>query len=89
MKEIVKIDKDFIGSSAVYEGKDLEMMDRQGQSILKSVQASPKDACAKLSSVVGSGTAAAFKESTLQGYQEYQARRSEYCARIPKPKNCG
>jgi hypothetical protein len=88
MTEIVKTDKSFIDSSTAYTGKDFEMMDEQGQSLLKSVQASPQAVCAKLAAVLGSATAAAFKEDILQSNHDYRAKRSEYCAGIPKPKNC-
>lgn len=88
MVEIAKTDKDILRSGPVYQGKDFEVMDRQGELLLKKVQASPATECMKLGAFLDSGTAATFRESTLRGHQEFKARRAEYCARLPKPKNC-
>jgi hypothetical protein len=88
MIEIAKTDKDILRSAPAYQGKDFEMMDRQGESLLKKVQASPATECMKLGAFLASGTTATFKESTLQGHREYKAKRAEYCARLPKPNNC-
>jgi hypothetical protein len=72
----------------VYQAKDFEMMDRQGELLLKRVQASPASECMNLGTFLDSGTAATFKESTLQSLQEYRVKSTEYCARFPKTKNC-
>lgn len=88
MIEIGKTDKDILRSGPAYQGKDFEMMDRQGESLLKKLQASPATECIILGAFLDSGTTATFKESTLQGHREYKAKRAEYCARLPKPNNC-
>ena len=88
MIEIAKTDKDILRSTPAYQGKDFEMMDRQGELLLKKVQASPATECTNLGVFLESGTVATFKESTLQSHREYRAKRAEYCARLPKPKNC-
>ena len=88
MIEIAKTDKDILRPTPAYKGKEFEMMDRQGDLLLKRVQASPATECMKLGSFLDSGTTATFKESTVQGHREYKAKRAEYCARLPKPTNC-
>lgn len=88
MTEIEKNDKSYLASAPAFGDKDFEMMDKQADSMLKSVQASPATACKKLGAVLESGTSASFKESTLQAYSQYKAMRAKYCARIPKPKGC-
>lgn len=85
--EIVKTDKDLLRSGPMYRGKDFEKIDRQGELLLKKVQASPAKECMKLGAFLDSRTAVTFRESTLR-YQEFKAKRAEYCARLPKPKNC-
>ena len=85
--EIVKTDKDLLRSGPMYRDRDLEMIDRQGELLLKKVQASPPTECMKLGALLDSRTAATFRESTLR-YQEFKAKRAEYCARVPKPKDC-
>lgn len=88
MLDIAQTDKEFPGSAPTYQGKDLEMMDRQGELLLKKVQSSPATECMKLGGFLGSGTSATFKESTLQSYRDYKAKRADYCAQRPRPKNC-
>ena len=88
MLEIAKTDPAFLQSTPPYSGKDYEMMDKQAETILQQVQASPADGCAKLGTTLDAGNSAFFKDYTLQGYREYQAKRAQYCARSPKPANC-
>ncbi|MBW8757475.1 MAG: hypothetical protein JF586_07690 [Burkholderiales bacterium] len=88
MRAIASKDPLFVESTPLYGAKDFEMMDRQAESMLQSVKASPAQACAKLGTVFDSGSAAFFKDFTQQGYQEYTARRARFCARSPKPANC-
>lgn len=88
MLEIAKTDPSFLQSTPPFGDKDYEMMDKQADAILKRIQASPVEGCAKLGTTLDSGSSAFFKDYTLQGYREYQAKRAQYCARSPKPANC-
>lgn len=88
MAEIAAKDSSFVSSSSVYSPKDLEMLDKQADTMLQNVKAQPAAACTKMGTIFDAGTPAFFKDVTQQGYQEYVARRAEYCARSPKPANC-
>jgi hypothetical protein len=88
MIEIAKTENQPLPSASPYDSRDLEQMDRQGQQLLRNVQASPADECRKLSAFLGSGTSESFKEEALRGHREYKARREAYCAQVPKPKSC-
>ena len=86
--DIANKDMNHLASAPVFGDKEFEMMDRQAELMLMSVQTSPVVACEKLASVLESGTSESFKEETLQSYSQYKERRAEYCARIPMPEAC-
>jgi hypothetical protein len=88
MIEIAGTDKSILQSAPVYQAKDLEMMDKQADMMLAAVRASPEAGCSKLAAILESGTVESFKEATLQGHREYEAKRAAYCARVPKPTGC-
>jgi hypothetical protein len=88
MIEVSKTDKNILRPAPGYTKTDLEMMDKQGDVFLKGVQMNPDLGCKKLADFLGSGTMAAFKESTLQSHREYSAKRAAYCASVPKPQSC-
>ncbi|MFY8119579.1 MAG: hypothetical protein ACOVLH_17340 [Roseateles sp.] len=88
MSEIAQRDKDFVRSTPPMSAKDLEGADQSAQLLLKRVQSAPAQECAGLSGYLEAGTAEKVKDFTLQSYQEFKAKRAEYCARQPKPKNC-
>ncbi len=88
MVEIAAKDSSFVSSSSVYSPKDLEMLDKQADTMLQNVKAQPAAACTKMGTIFDAGTPAFFKDVTQQGYQQYVAARAAYCARSPKPANC-
>ena len=88
MLEIAKTDAGYLQSGPAYSLKDFEMMDQQADMLLKQVQASPAGVCAKLGETLDAGSSSFFKEETLRSYQQFQARRAQYCAHSPKPANC-
>ena len=87
MQDIAAKNPDFVKDTPVLGKKDQEMMDQQADALLQGVKASPA-VCARLAANLDAGTPAFFRDSTRQGYQEYLAKRAEYCARTPKPANC-
>ena len=88
MIEITKTDSDFVKSAPPYQGRDLEVMDQQAQQLLRKMQSSPASECRGLGNFLDSGTPASFKKRTFQSHRDYEAKRAEYCAQKPKPKNC-
>ena len=88
MIEIAKTEPAILNPVPAHTKTDFEMMDKQGDVFLRGVQSNPDIGCKKLGDFLDSGTIAAFKESTLQSHREYSAKRAEFCATVPKPKNC-
>ena len=88
MADIANKDMSYLASAPVFGDKEFEMMDKQAELMLISVQASPVFACEQLASVLESGTSESFKEDTLKSYSQYKESRSEYCARIPMLEGC-
>lgn len=88
MSEIAQSDQGFVSATPPMSAKDLEGLAQSGQLLLKQVQAAPAQECAGLSRYLDAGTPEQVKAFTLQSYQEFKAKRAEYCARQPRPKNC-